>query len=146
MVFGRLASPLCWIHQELSCPIGEGKPNSFYKKKIHNSDSTNCIYVNIRVEKTFKALHCQMCGKYFKKKQRITEHLQIKLNLFFGFPVKDIKISDRFCFNTKLPRNTMGFINHNLSHKTLKHRALTKKQYHLAPVTCQGRTKSFYNC
>ena len=43
---------------------------------FHKCDTPNLIYVIIHVEKTFRALHCQKCGKYFKKKQRITEHLK----------------------------------------------------------------------
>ena len=38
-----------------------------------------------------------MFSKYFKKKQRIREHLQKKVQIIFWFPVKDNKISDNFC-------------------------------------------------
>ena len=36
--------------------------NSFNKL-----DSSTWLYMNIHVEKTFKALQCQICGKYFQK-------------------------------------------------------------------------------
>ena len=36
-------------------------------KLFRKFDSLNGVYMNIHVEKTFKALKCQMCGKYFKK-------------------------------------------------------------------------------
>ena len=89
-------------------------------KMFRNSDSTNWIYVNIHVEKTFKALHCQMCGKYLKKKQRITKHLEIRHN-FFWFSVEDIKISDIFY---KI-QNFLGTLNNLLNgcscfHKLVK--------------------------
>ena len=37
-------------------------PSSF-----HKHDCTNWTYVNIHVAKKFKAVHCEICGKYFKK-------------------------------------------------------------------------------
>ena len=42
------------------------------------------------------ALQCQMCGTYFKKNWRITDHLQKKNDNSLWFPVKDINISDMF--------------------------------------------------
>ena len=62
----------------------------------HKCDSTYLIYVIIHVEKTVKAFLCQRCGKYVKKKQRITEHLKKMHKQFFWFSVKDINISDIF--------------------------------------------------
>ena len=41
-------------------------------------------------------MHCQKCGKYFKKKQRITEHLKKSTYFFLKFQVEDIAISDTF--------------------------------------------------
>ena len=61
-------------------------------------DKTNLIYVIIQVEKTFRALHCQKCGKYLKKKKN---HRNIQESTFFSFklnisrfqaPVKHPKI------------------------------------------------------
>ena len=34
----------------------------------HKNDIYNLIYMTIHIEKTFKAMQCQMCRKYFKKK------------------------------------------------------------------------------
>ena len=41
-------------------------------------------------------MHCLMCEKYFFLNLRIAEHLQKKTPIFFGFPVKDINISEMF--------------------------------------------------
>ena len=35
---------------------------------FHKCDITNTTLVFIHVKKTFRALQCQMCGTYFKKK------------------------------------------------------------------------------
>ena len=56
----------------------------FILKFFHKCDSSNHIIVFIHVKKTFRALQCQMCGTYFKKNWRITEHLQKKHDIFCG--------------------------------------------------------------
>ena len=68
----------------------------FILKFFHKCDSSNYILVFIHVKKTSRALQCQMCGTYFKKNWRITEHLQKKNEHFLWYPVKDINISDIF--------------------------------------------------
>ena len=40
-----------------------------------------------------KCMHCQMCGRYFKKKFRKSGHLKKKTPEFVWSLVKDIKIS-----------------------------------------------------
>ena len=39
-----------------------------YWSLFHKHDIYNFIYMNIHMEKTYRALQCQKCGKYFKKK------------------------------------------------------------------------------
>ena len=69
----------------------------FILKFFHKCDSSNYILVFIHVKKTSWALQCQMCGTYFKKNWRITEHLQKKKAWTFSwYPVEDINISDIF--------------------------------------------------
>ena len=45
-------------------------------------------YVITHVEKTFRAVKCQMCGNIFYQKVKIAKHLQKKHKLFFGFILK----------------------------------------------------------
>ena len=61
----------------------------------HKCDITKLIYVIIHEEKAFQALHCKVCGNYFKKRKRIAESGNFSF-LFLWFSVKDIKISDVF--------------------------------------------------
>ena len=72
----------------------------------HKCDTPHLIYVIIHVKKTFRALHCQKCGKYFKKKQRITEHLKKNINIFFfvhvHVHVEDFDLSDTFYKNQNI--------------------------------------------
>ena len=87
---------ICMISCDL--PQGAQKNSCFFVNVLwctisswnffHKCDTPNLIYVIIHVEKTFRSLHCQKCGKYFKKKQRITEHLKVQ--------VDNIEISDTF--------------------------------------------------
>ena len=46
-------------------------------------DITYLIYVIIYVVKKFRTLDCQKCGKYLKKRKRITKHMQKRI--FFSF-------------------------------------------------------------
>ena len=59
------------------------------------------------------------------------KHLQNK-HLIFWAPTGRYQDIGHLLQNPKLPLNAMRFNNHNLSHKTLKHRALG--QYMLSPL------------
>ena len=61
---------------------------------FHICDIYNFIYVVKIVWKTFKELLCQMCGKWFTKKEIAKKHA--KNTGIFLFPVKHIKIPDIF--------------------------------------------------
>ena len=65
-------------------------PYVFLKLFFHKCDGPNLIFVNIHVENTFRALHCQRCGKYFKKKHRIMEHLKNEHIFFLSFMLKTL--------------------------------------------------------
>ena len=73
------------------------------------------------VDRAFKALCCQMCGKYFKKTKNSRN--TCKKNPFFTshWKYQDFRHLDQ---NPKCPRNIWGFNNHNLSHTSVKHWAL----------------------
>ena len=51
---------------------------------FHNHDTSSLIYVIFHVEKTFMIIHCKVCGRYFKRKVRKTEHLQKKHQFVYG--------------------------------------------------------------
>ena len=65
----------------------------FHFDFFYDSDSANWIYVNMHGEKTFNALHCQLCGKYFKKK---TENHGTNKATKKMVKVRDINISGIF--------------------------------------------------
>ena len=71
--------------------------------------------MTIHVENAFKALHCQMCEKYLKKQQSITEQLKKKEKKERKQKVQSqrYQVFRQFLQNPKLPRNIMGFNNHN---------------------------------
>ena len=79
----------------------------------------------INVENTFKALHCQVYEKHFRKKNE-NQGTYAKNIHFLKVPIQRYQDFRHILLNPKFPRNTMGFNNYNLSHKILKHRALTK--------------------
>ena len=45
---------------------------------LTNGTKPTLVCVVIHVEKTFKAVQCQMRGKYYKNKQGITKHMKTK--------------------------------------------------------------------
>ena len=51
---------------------------------FHKCNWYSLIVVLFHVERIFIALQCQMCGTYFKKRQGITKHFQIKHYFFFA--------------------------------------------------------------
>ena len=53
--------------------------NSFNKL-----DSSTWLYMNIHVEKTFKALQCKICGKYFQKNWELFNTCKKSPKVFFG--------------------------------------------------------------
>ena len=75
---------------------------------FHKCDIHNLIDVIIYVEKTFRELHFQKCGKYFKKKHKITENLK-KKKTFFLFSNWRFHVFRHILSNLKLPRNIMVF-------------------------------------
>ena len=99
----------------------------------------------IHVEKTFQALHCQKCGKYFKKKQRITDNLKKKHITFFSFKLKLSRFQTHF-IKSKTSQEHHGFNNRNLSHKTLKDQALANmySQYSLCKRQCAATRQHQY--
>ena len=62
---------------------------------FHKYHPASYIFVIIHVDKTFRAIICEMSGKYLKKKTGNHKTLFKSIN-FFAFPVKVIKISGIF--------------------------------------------------
>ena len=89
-------------------------------------EKTNLIYVIIQVVKTFRALHCQKCGKYFKKKTK--NHRNIQESTFFSFKL-NISRFQAPVTTSKNSRNIMVFNSRILSHKTVKQLTLTMKYF-----------------
>ena len=58
--------------QELEWQPEENQHWSQIGAKVGAKSETNQIYVIIHKEKTFQVLYCQMCGKYLKKRMRIS--------------------------------------------------------------------------
>ena len=65
----------------------------------------------LRVLHTFEAYQRQMCGKYFKRKHRITKHMRIK-HKHILFPGRRYQDSRHLLQNPKVSKNVMGFNNH----------------------------------
>ena len=65
-------------------------------KCFHKHDIYNLLYMIIHIEKTFKAMQCQNCRKYFKKKQEPHTHLQ-KSTWFFLVLSWSFGIMPRVC-------------------------------------------------
>ena len=65
----------------------------------------------IHVLKTFKALQCHMCGKYFMRTREIAKHIGEKANAYFGSQ-SNISNFRHLLQNPKVPKNIMGFSNH----------------------------------
>ena len=63
----------------------------------------------INVEKTFMTMHCQMCGKYFKTKLKITEHLQ-KSTKYLLVPSQRYQNLQYILENPKLYQKNIFFI------------------------------------
>ena len=52
------------------------------EKALYNANS---VIEFFHVENTFRALVCQMCGDYSKKKSELMKHYQIEHIIFFSF-------------------------------------------------------------
>ena len=54
------------------------------RKSVHKSVSTNiiCRFIQMEEEKTFKTLHCQMCGIYLKEIKESQKNCKIKISDF----------------------------------------------------------------
>ena len=72
------------IHLLLTCFWKAFQDEMECKEMFSNKALANWIYVIIHVEKTFRAVKCQMFGNIFGYQVKIREHLQKKM-YFFGF-------------------------------------------------------------
>ena len=76
---------------------------------FHKRDIYNLIYVFIHMQKTFKALQCQMCGKYFKKKRNHKTHAKKYKHILV--PSQRCQDSRHILQNPTYPKYVMGFSN-----------------------------------
>ena len=109
---------MCFVCKCFSCTISSW---NFF----HICDSSNHILVFIHVKKTFRALQCQMCGTYFKKKWRITTYKK-SMNIFM-VSSRRYQYFRHLLPTLKVPKSTMGFNNHNKWHNFLMAGPLEEK-------------------